>query len=147
MIEKIKYEDILDLWSILWPTRTNNTHSNMRYKDTAFPKITELYAATYWGYFDSNTLVGVNSGHSSSLLHYRSRGLYVLPEYRKKGIATQLLQEVIKQGKTENRKLCWSLPRKEAIDAYLSVGFNQDSTWFETETSEQNCYVIKKISP
>ena len=68
-----------------------------------------------------------------------------MPKYRHNNIGRYLLEHTITLAKNENKKYCWSLPRKTALKTYLNAGFEQTSKFFETETSEQNCYVIKEI--
>ena len=55
------------------------------------------FTPTFWGAFHNDKLVGVNSGHMTLGRLYRSRGLVVLPEYRKKQIAQKLLMKTIAQ--------------------------------------------------
>ncbi len=145
MIKELLYNEVHQVWQeFLWPERNNILPmSNMRYKDTAYDNIYKNYKPTFFGYILDDKIVGVNSGHSTSRVHYRSRGLYVMPEYRHNNIGKHLLEYTITLAKAENKKYCWSLPRKVALKTYLNAGFEQTSKFFETETSEQNCYVIK----
>lgn len=147
MIEEIDYPTILNFWqNYLWSNRKNITPmSTMRYKDNAYNGILKNYQPSFFGYVVDNNIVGVNSGHASSKIHYRSRGLYVLPEYRYNNIGQKLLQYTLELAAKENKVYCWSLPRKTALKTYINAGFIQTSDFFETETSEFNCYVIKKI--
>jgi GNAT superfamily N-acetyltransferase len=147
MIKHIDFSTILEVWQKnLWPDRKNITPtSNMRFMDTTYIAISNMYIPTFYGYFINDKLVGVNSGHSSSRIHYRSRGLWVDPNYRKQGIGIELLKYTFDLAKKENRIVCWSLPRKESINTYLKVGFEQCSNYFQTETSEHNCYVSKEL--
>jgi GNAT superfamily N-acetyltransferase len=145
LIKQISFTEVCELWKQLWPNREIDTHSTMRYNDDPYPAIREMYEVTYFGYFDKNKLLGVNSGHATSRFHYRSRGLFVLPEYRKNGIGIELLKATIDKSKEENTKICWSIPRKQSINTYTTAGFIKDSHWFSTETNEENCIVIKKL--
>ena len=147
MIKEIDYSTIESFWQkYLWPDRQPiSPMSTMRYKDIAYEGILKNYTPKYFGYIIDNEVVGVNSGHASSKIHYRSRGLYVLPKYRHNNIGKSLLEYTIQLAKNENKKYCWSLPRKTALKTYINAGFEQTSEFFETETSEQNCYVIKDI--
>ena len=64
--------------------------------------------------------------------------LYVRPEFRSKGIGTQLINEVIAYAKTENcKKLHWQVSEwnKPAIDFYESLGAKIDSI-------ESNCDLV-----
>lgn len=147
MIVEIDFAKILNFWQVyLWPNRSTITPmSTMRYMDDPYKEIEKIYKPTFYGYFIDDKLVGVNSGHASSRIHYRSRGLYVLPEHRGKHIGVELLKYSLRLAENEEKKYCWSLPRKSALKTYLNAGFEQTSDFFETETSEFNCYVIKKL--
>jgi len=94
---------------------------------------------------------GVNSGHltpndkgTKEPLWYRSRGLFVLPEWRKKGLGQLLLQRTIEEAMSKGCSHIWSYPNESAISVYLSVGFTQESDFQEAEYG-QNCYVLCKL--
>ncbi len=147
MIKEIDFKTIKEIWEQnLWPGRKNITPlSNLRYKDIPNILISRQYTSKFFAYYIDNEIVGVNSGHPSSRIHYRSRGLWVDPEHRKQGIGTNLLIYTVEQAKKENKLFCWSLPKKQSLGAYLSAGFEQTSDFFETETNKLNCYVIKEL--
>lgn len=91
----------------------------------------------FLGIFRShNVLIGVNSLHKTDEM-WRSRGLCVLPSHRGKGIGQKLLKETIDRADGK----CWSIPKRTALKTYESVGFKKVSEFFETETSEENCFV------
>lgn len=147
MIKEIDFKTIKEIWQQhLWPDRINITPlSNLRYKDIPNILISQHHTAKFFAYYVDNKIVGVNSGHPSSRIHYRSRGLWVDPEYRKQGIGTSLLLYTIEQTKKEGKFFCWSLPRKQSLTTYLNAGFEKTSDFFETETNELNCYVMKEL--
>lgn len=147
MIVETNFETILPIWrQYLWPDREKiNPVSHMHYLDMDKSMVPEIYKPIFLAYMIDGKIIGVNSGHSNSVEHYRSRGLYVNPEFRHRGIATKLLLRTIDQARIEGRHGCWSLPRKESIGAYLGAGFEISSDYFKTETSDNNCYVIKKL--
>ncbi len=94
---------------------------------------------------------GVNSGHltpndkgTKEPLWYRSRGLFVLPEWRKKGLGQLLLQRTIEEAIDKGCSHIWSYPNESAISVYLNVGFTQESDFQEAEYG-QNCYVLCKL--
>lgn len=147
MIRELEYDIVYFFWkTYLWPDRENiEPMSSMRFMDDPYPEILKKYTPTFYGYEMDGKIVGVNSGHASSYIHYRSRGLFVLPEYRGKEIGTELLKYSFKLAAQENKQYCWSLPKKTALNTYIKAGFEQTSVFFQTETSDLNCYVIKKI--
>jgi len=147
LIKQLSFEEIKPIWkNNLWTDRGEILPmSNMRYKDIPYTSISKRYTPTFFAYIVNDEIAGVNSGHCSSRFHYRSRGLYVFPAYRKQGIGTKLLEYVCSLGRDAGMVYCWSLPRKTALTTYVNAGFEQTSKFFETETSAQNCYVIKEI--
>ena len=99
----------------------------------------------FWGVFMDNMLVGVNSGHRSSEVEYRSRGIWVDPSYRKTGVAQMLFEMTQHQARIEQCEMIWSIPRKTALKAYTKFGFQTVGDYFGTETADANIYVIKRI--
>lgn len=148
MIEKITYDIIYPIWeSYLWYNRTSaiTPASAMNYKG-GYHMDNLNYSPTFFGYFENNNLMGVNSGHKCRDGSYRSRGLYVHQSFRKNGVATKLLTATIEQGKIENCVFVWSYPRKTSWNAYANAGFILDSEWERSETSDENAYCIIKLN-
>ena len=143
-IKLISEEEIIKFWSEhLWVGREDiKSHSSIVYNSQPF-----LYDLRYYksklsciGIYDDDKLIGVNSGFKTDD-KYRSRGLFVLEEYRGEGFGVALLEATIKIAKYEGFDNVWSIPKKTALKTYLSVGFQQTSDYFKTDTSEANCYV------
>lgn len=129
-VQSITFEEINSIWSTkLWPNRVSKieTHSAMTWPPTNFGKPYSMevftYPATFLGIYDNNKLIAVNSGHLTNKHEYRSRGLWVDPEYRGQKLAQQILLATIDQAKKETRGLIWSIPRLTALPAYEKVGF------------------------
>ena len=95
--------------------------------------------------FSKQKLIGVNSGHRSSEVEYRSRGIWVDPSFRKTGVSQLLFDMTQDQAMSEGCDMMWSIPRKTALPAYTKFGFMTVGDYFETETSDANIYVIKRI--
>lgn len=136
MIEITDFETILKIWQEkLWPERISKieTHSAMLLSGEYELKNFN-YTPTYFIYKVGNLIVGCNSGHMCCDNSYRSRGLYVLPAFRKKGIGKQLLVATIEQGEKENCEYVWSYPRLESWPTYKSAGFSLVGDWHEGET-------------
>jgi len=145
MIEliQINFDDILSVWSTkLWPTRTSTieSHSAMIYNSDKFDTGNFLLPAWYYGLYEDNTLIGVNSGHLCTDGSTRSRGLWVDPEYRGKGYGKLLLCAIIHVAITADSKFLWSFPRKTSWHTYESAGFILTSEWSSSETSDANAY-------
>lgn len=148
MIEEITWPEILDIWSTkLWPNRVSpiQTNSAMCYLQghAMFNKQTK---PIFLAYKINGNIVGVNSGHATDNNSYRSRGLWVNPDFRNQGIGKKLLLATIDQAVNENSSMIWSLPRQTSWNTYKAAGFELGSSWFKTETSDNNAYCFKKLS-
>ena len=149
---KISFDDILPIWQDeLWPTRESaiETHSAMTWPfswpDEEIDMSIFEYTPVFWGVFMDNMLVGVNSGHRSSEVEYRSRGIWVDPAFRKTGVSQLLFEMTEDQATAEGCEMIWSIPRKTALKAYTKFGFQTVGDYFGTETADANIYVIKRI--
>jgi GNAT superfamily N-acetyltransferase len=156
IIKKISWEEILPIWQTkLWPKSVRQSpiepNSAMCFfkqwqtNDDGVRELNEYYdlenmkfTPTFWGCFDGDKLIGVNSGHMCINKEYRSRGLWVDPEYRGVLLGTKLLMKTISQGYHEGAVLCWSYPRLESWHTYQKAGFQQKghNFWCEWEESE-----------
>jgi GNAT superfamily N-acetyltransferase len=142
MIKHISFDQIMVIWKTnLWPNRVSEITSNsaMTYLG-GYDYENMKDEPTFFGYYVDDVLAGVNSGHKTINNTYRSRGLYVFPKYRGKGIGTILLKATIEQAKKENAVLCWSYPRESSWKSYLYAGFELASDWEISETSDANAY-------
>ena len=151
-VTKITFDQILPVWQKeLWHNRQSaiETHSAMTWPyswpDNEIDMGIFEYPATFFGVYNDQQLVGVNSGHRSSEVEYRSRGVWVDPEFRKAGVAQMLFQITEDQALLEGCEMLWSIPRKIALTAYTKFGFNTVGDFIVTETSESNIYVSKRL--
>jgi len=149
---KISFDQILPIWrNELWPDRQSaiETHSAMTWPYSWPDKEIDMeifnYDATFFGVFSKQKLIGVNSGHKSSEVEYRSRGIWVDPAFRKTGVAQTLFDMTAEQALTEGCEMIWSIPRKTALKAYTKFGFMTVGDFFNTETSDANIYVLKRL--
>lgn len=129
-VKQITFQEILPIWQDkLWPNRVSKieTHSAMTWPYTHINQSYDMnifsYPATFFGIYDQDKLIAVNSGHLTTDTEYRSRGLWVDPEYRGMGLAHMILLATIDQAKQENAQMIWSIPRLSALSAYERVGF------------------------
>jgi GNAT superfamily N-acetyltransferase len=104
----------------------------------------KTYTASFFGYAVNDKIVAVNSGHRCSDNSYRSRGLYVSPEFRKQGIGQKLLIATINQALDEGCKFIWSYPKKSSWGTYAASGFELASEWHQSEL-DINAYCIKRL--
>jgi len=146
-ILEISWQDIRSIWQCeLWPQRVSQieTHSAMTWpwsSNSDYDMSIFVRPVTYWGCYDNKILVGVNSGHGTSDSEYRSRGLWVDPDWRNQGIGTQLLTHTTEHASAQGYNMIWSLPRIVALETYTRAGFQEVGKRFKTETSDLNVYV------
>lgn len=129
-VQQITFEQILPIWeNKLWPNRVSKiethsamtwplSHPNQPYSMTIFK-----YPAYFFGIYDQENLIAVNSGHLTSEHEFRSRGLWVDPQYRRQKLAQQILLATAQQAKEVGAHMIWSIPRISALPAYERVGF------------------------
>ena len=88
----LTFEQIKEIWEKeLWPNRESaiETHSAMTWPLTnTVPYDMEIfeYIPAFYAIEIDNKIVGVNSGHRTEDKGYRSRGLWVHPDFRRKGV-------------------------------------------------------------
>jgi GNAT superfamily N-acetyltransferase len=150
---KISFDTILHIWQDkLWPNRQSAIEpmSAMTWPFEGAPDPIDMsifdYKPTFWGVYIDDKLVGVNSGHRTTHTQYRSRGIWVDPDYRGRGIAQRLFTLTEHQALVEGCLLVWSIPRKTALSSYTKFGFETVGGYIETETADANIYV-KKFLP
>jgi GNAT superfamily N-acetyltransferase len=143
-IRTIPFEEILPIWrDYLWPERYSSIDSNSAMCFLGGYDLVNMQATPiFFSCVNGGEIVGVNSGHMCKDSHYRSRGLYVFPNFRGKGIGTALLRATIEQAKKEGAVLCWSYPKLTSWSVYEKVGFRLASEWEKSETSDANAYCV-----
>lgn len=138
-LQQIDFLTILPIWKkLLWPERTSAIEPVsciQLFGEKEYSIMSN--APTFFGVFKDGQLVGVNSGFKTSNELYRSRGIYVLPEFRKFGVSTMLFSAVCDQGRKERCSTVWSMPRLSALWAYQRFGFTVVSQT-ENRYNEQN---------
>ena len=142
MIKIISFDEILPIWrDYLWPERHSSIDPNSAMCFLGEYDLVNMQTVpTFFSYVIDGEIAGVNSGHMCKDNYYRSRGLYVFPNFRGEGIGTLLLTATIEQAKAETAVLCWSYPRKSSWKSYLNAGFELASEWEISETSDSNAY-------
>ena len=154
------FEDIYDLWNEgLWPCRVSKIEDRSalsfdfnlwrNFQNISITKQRKKiweYKPTFWAVRQDNKIIGVNSGFKTNVDTYRSRGLYVIPEKRGQGVSNMLLKLTISTAKKENCAVIWTMPRKDALFAYESVGFQKIGKWIDDGVEfGPNCIAINQI--
>lgn len=143
IIKEIDFKEVLFFWeNFLWKGRKSKitpTHA-MGYKRGTFNL--QDPRPVFFGAFYDNQCVGVNSCYSTNEFEFRSRGLWVNPTHRGLGISKKLLKAAIDHASSCQGEMIWSMPRESALYAYLSVGFEKTSDFFDEGVEfGPNCYV------
>lgn len=151
-ITRTEFETVLPIWeSQLWPNRSSDieTHSAMTWPYEGHPKPYDMnifkYLPTFWCVTEGDQIIGVNSGHRTTDWQYRSRGIWVHPDWRGQHIADLLFSELESQALLEGCDMIWSIPRKTALRAYTKFGFCTVGDFIGTETSDANIYAVKRL--
>ena len=154
-IKKITWDQILPIWKKYLPSMSLEPTSAMcLFLSTGTPlskswgnPVYDLknmeFTPTFWGAFHNDKLVGVNSGHMTLGRLYRSRGLVVLPEYRKKHIAQKLLMKTIAQAIHEKAIVCWSYPKMSAEKVYHTQNFISSGVEFTFKYEDDNIRAVR----
>ena len=150
-VKFIHFEVCAQVWATkLWPGRTQiESASAMMYS----PETEEFkydmrnmdLPRTFIGLFEGDKIIGVNSGHACADKSYRSRGLWVDPVYRGRGLGVKLLAATIVQAMQYNSTFIWSYPRLTSKKTYENAGFTISSGWKASETSDSNAYCIRHL--
>jgi GNAT superfamily N-acetyltransferase len=140
MIKEISFENIEDVWlqKDMWgdalqkkmlmtaaPVHSIYYWDGKEYFGGFDEKIRDLSYSNpvYYAWIEDGEIVGVNSYYHLNSIQCRSRGLYVFPEYRGKGIGRKLLEHAIESNRKSGYKFIWSLPRQTSKSTYESAGF------------------------
>jgi len=149
MIKFISFSLIFPIWkNQLWPDRIESsiTQTSAMMFLSGHDSKNFYNSPVFFGFYIHDNLVGVNSGHMCVDSSFRSRGLFVYPNYRGRGIGQELLYETISYAKKRKAKFIWSLPKKTSWHTYHKVGFKIASEWFKTDTSYANAYCYKLLN-
>ena len=153
VIDYISWKDILPFWELLHPCRDHKKFVKMSLKREAEWDVAEdkwdvaedNLNISFFGVYINDKLCGVYSTHMTPNNLLRSRGLVVLPKYRKQGIATILAKHAIVEAKILKCKGIWAYPRVgSSLNAHLRAGYKQVTKLHETRYGT-NCYVLYNI--
>lgn len=116
----------------------------------------------FWCVRDSGKIVGVLSGHFAGVIDgsmvdldeeirsFRIRGIWVEPEYRRKGLMRAMLEAAFEAARQDDCQAVWIFPRQGTASFYEPFGFKRMSGWIQNRDSQAggyggNCYAIKKL--
>ena len=131
-VEDSSFIEIYSVWNKhLWPGRVSKIEITSCVQFGGGFNLEYLQRpAWFWKIMVDNKLAGVNSGFLTEPKSFRSRGLYVFPEYRRLGFGRQLLLETILKAKSLGCNHFWSMPRKSVLPTYESVGLSRCGDFF-----------------
>lgn len=145
-IHQITFNDILPIWrDLLWPNRVSAIEPTSAMKFLGGYDMQNMQSIpAFFGYIVNNKIVGVYGGHMCADTSYRTRGVYVFPEYRKMGIARQLITTAVEQGWKEGASFGWAYAGPRSWPIFEKVGFKLVSDWEPSETgSNAYCRIDK----
>lgn len=141
MLKKIEFETILPIWrDHLWPGRKSQIEPVSAINSEGLINLTiQGYKPHFFGIYENHELIGVNSCHRTSLKEMRSRGLWVHPQHRHRGVGSRLLLQVFAQAKEDKASRIWTMARQSSAEFYLRLGF---SAYKETSQYEFGPHVF-----
>ncbi len=118
-----------------WPVRHPVLRKGRPLEDV-YMEADEQTSTFHLGMFHNNDIIGVASFMDDSHdgftgAQYRLRGMAVLPEYRRKGIAELLLKKGEALLKEKGKTLLWFNARVVALQFYKNLGYQVDGTLFD----------------
>lgn len=145
--ELISWDEISTVWkNYLWIGRKDiNPISCMKFTNGIDATIKKKFVPTHHGIYVNDRLVAVISGHKSSDVEYRCRGIFIHKEFRSQGYSRMLFDLVTKDAADNNATIIWSYPRLSALYAYTKAGFTEAGEIENTGFSGPNIRVYKKI--
>jgi GNAT superfamily N-acetyltransferase len=142
IVEEITWEEILPVWKDkLWPGRISKIDpaSAITYPGGKDRRNT-VFTPTYFA-IKTDKIIAVNSVIMCYDGGARSRGLWVDPVCRGQGLAKAILSKTIEKATQDGATYLWTMPRQSALPAYVSVGFEQTTDWFDEGVEfGPNCY-------
>lgn len=124
------FSEVLEIWTrSLWPERKSiiRSISAIKFLGGADPNIYKFADPVFWAIHCGTEIVGVNSGLTSGPCEFRSRGLWVHPTFRRRGLAAQLLLAAEEEARRRRMKTFWSIPRTVSLGPYLKTGMKISS--------------------
>ena len=143
----IEWYDISEIWrDLLWKDREDIIPiSCMTHDGKIDASIKHKYIPVHHGIYVNDELAGVISGHNTSEIYYRCRGIYIKESYRGFGLSKLLFGLVESEASYKNCLYIWSYPRMSALGSYKKSGFVEYGEVENSGYSGPNIRVCKKI--
>lgn len=175
VLEECRFDDVLAIWQMrLWSGRISKIESNSAMKWLGGIDLDLMQApASFWRIRTVEKkingtpphVIAVLSGHfggfipapnvqnsdSAKLIRsFRTRGLFVVPEFRGLGAASAIMKAALIEAKKSGCEAAWTFPRKNAMPAYEKMGFKMVGSWIgENDPGAgefgPNCFAIRYL--
>ena len=125
-IRPANFDSVLPIWrDKLWPGRNSKIEatSHIAYAGGFDADLADAKAHFWRAETPSGEVVGVISGFATSLTMFRSRGIWVDPLWRKRGLGRSLLQAVHSHARDNGYARIWTMPRLSAWPFYQACGY------------------------
>ncbi len=125
-IRETSFEKILPIWTDhLWPGRHSVIEPISRLKFLGgYDRTVENREPRFFVAYEEGQVIGVNSCLRTGPTEFRSRGLFVFPQHRHRGVASLLLEASCAVARERGATSIWSAAREGAVAAYRRVGFS-----------------------
>ncbi len=143
-LRRLDWDQVKPIWDTkLWPGRDSEPVTSMKYLG-GYEMPYKDQTPTFMGIVTGDHIVAVNSYVRTHDDEYRSRGLWVDPNFRGQGHAKSILEYMADWIQQEGGTTVWTMPREEALPAYQAAGFIRTSGWFNADWG-RNCYALKSL--
>ena len=125
IIKEITFLEILPIWKHeLWPKRQSIIEPVSAINiDSEIDTQILTYSSLFLAVVIENKIVSVSSGHPTSNIDYRLRGMWTAESFQRMGFAAQLVLNLIEDAKIKGYKTVWVLSRLINEKFYEKIGF------------------------
>lgn len=144
-IKPISFSEIKNLWQEkLWPNRQSEIEAiSWINHEGKIDMSLSIGEPQFWAaYSRGSQIVGVCSGFRTSQERYRSRGLWVDPNYREQGVGRKLIEKIFSVAKNENCNVLWTMPRESSWPFYKKIGFSET---YRTDEYEFGPHILAEV--
>ena len=126
-ILKSNFSEVYTIWrNNLWPKRVEPIEETSALLFRKGIDMGYRSSEVFFVKIESNDrIIGVCSGQRTGVQEFRSRGLWVLEAFRKKGLGSKLFYGVEKESKKRGGVHLWTLAREESKGFYESMGMRE----------------------